>query len=150
LLGVTEEAVCSRCHSENQNSRGFVVARTMRQLIDSLEASRNYADSLVIGAEQKGMEISEAKFKLRDVNQARLQARTMVHSFSEEKYRTVIEKGLAVSSVVSREGKDAIDEYYFRRLGLGMATLIITIVIVSLYVTIRKIEQRQKNKVTST
>ena len=38
------------------------------------------------------MEISEAKFKLRDARQARLQSRTMVHSFSEEKFRDVPDK----------------------------------------------------------
>jgi predicted CXXCH cytochrome family protein len=149
LLGVNEQTVCSRCHSETQNDKGFVVARTMRHLIDSLEMSKNYAASLVTEAEQKGMEISDAKFKLRDINQLRMQARTMVHSFNEEKYQTIIEKGLEISGIVSKEGKDAIDEYYFHRWGLGIATLIITIVIASLYLTIRKIEQKQKNKTTS-
>ena len=40
----------------------------------------------------------------------------------------------------------AIDEYYFRRWGLGIATLIISIVGIALYLTIRKIEIKQQNK----
>jgi predicted CXXCH cytochrome family protein len=146
LLGVTPEAVCSRCHRENENAKGFAVARTMRQLIDSLEASEERARALVNDAEQKGMEISEAKFKLRDARQARLQSRTMVHSFNEEKFRDVVGKGLIVATVVSEEGHRAVDEYYFRRVGLGIATVIITILAISLYLLIKKIERKQQEQ----
>jgi len=146
LLGVSPEAVCSRCHSPNKNPKGYVVARTMRQLIDSLEAAESRATLLVNEAEQKGMEISEARFRLRDVRQARLESRTMVHSFDEEKFRAVIEKGLAVTSAVSAEASDAIHEYYFRRWGLGVATLIITVLAVSVFLLIRRIERRQQQK----
>ena len=146
LLGVSSDAVCSQCHREKQNAKGYIVAKVMRELIDSLESSEQYADSLVIDAEQKGMEVSEARFKLRDARQARLESRTMVHAFDVEKFREVIGKGLAVSSLVAGEGRQAIDEYFFRRWGLGVATLIITIVAASLYVTIRRIEKEQERR----
>jgi hypothetical protein len=122
----------------------------MRSLIDSLESSERKAQRLVGDAEQKGMEIGEAKFKLRDVRQARLEARTKVHSFNEGQFREVISKGLATASVVGVEGQQAIDEYYFRRLGLGVATLIITIVAISLYLFIRRMEKTAVHKKTST
>ncbi len=146
LLGVSSEAVCSRCHKENENSKGFKVAQMMRQLIDSLKTSEQFAGSLVDEAEQKGMEISAAKFKLRDIRQERLQARTMVHSFNENKLREVFDKGISISSEVIEEGNKAINEYYFRRWGLGIATLIISIVVISLYIYIKRIERKQLNK----
>ncbi|HEV8537456.1 MAG TPA: multiheme c-type cytochrome, partial [Bacteroidota bacterium] len=131
LLGVSPDAVCSRCHHENQNPKGYQVAKAMRQLTDSLELSEAYADSLVADAEQKGMEVSELRFKLRDARQARLESRTMVHAFNREKFQEVVAKGLAVTSSVAVEGRQAVDEYFFRRWGLGIATLIITIVSIS-------------------
>jgi len=146
LLGVSPEATCSRCHRESQNAKGYLAAKTMRHLIDSLESSEKRADSLVADAEQKGMEVSEARFKLRDARQARLQSRTMVHAFNEEKFREVIGAGLNVSSIVAGEGQAAVDEYFFRRWGLGVATLIITIVAGSLYLTIRMIEKTQERQ----
>ena len=146
LLGVSPDAICSRCHSADKQPKGYVVARTMRQLIDSLETAEQHAALLVGEAEQKGMEIGEAKFKLRDVRQARLESRTMVHSFNEERFRGVIEKGLSVTSVVSAEASDAIEEYYFRRMGLGVATLIITVLAVSVFLLIRRIERLQKTR----
>lgn len=143
LLGVTSEAVCSKCHSEQENQKGFIVAKAMRSAIDSLEMNEAHAAALVDEAEQKGMEVSDAKFKLREAHQARLQSRTAIHSFSEEKFREVVGKGLNVASLVATEGQDAIDEFYFRRWGLGVATLIITIVCIALWLTIKRIEQRQ-------
>jgi hypothetical protein len=93
------------------------------------------------------MEISEAKFKLRDAHQARLESRTMVHAFNEERFRGVASKGLEVSAIVSDEAGKALDEYVFRRLGLGFATLAITILAISLYIYIRRIERRQSRGV---
>ena len=143
LIGVTSEAVCSRCHGEAQNTKGYAAAKAMRSLIDSLENSEKKATELVNEAEQKGMEISEAKYKLRDAHQARLESRTMVHAFNEGRFRDVASKGVAVSATVSEEATKALDEYVFRRLGLGIATLAITILAISLYIFIRRIERRQ-------
>jgi predicted CXXCH cytochrome family protein len=144
LLGVTPEAVCSRCHTASQNANGYTVAKVMRSLIDSLDTDEKQAIALVNEAEQKGMEVSDAKFELRDAHQARLQSRTMVHSFDEVKFRDVVVKGLDATNFASGEARGALDEYVFRRIGLGIATLIITIFAVSLYVYIRRLERRQQ------
>ena len=97
---------------------------------------------MVDEAEQKGMEISEAKFKLRDVRQARLQARTVIHAFNEIKFQTTINQGRTVALAVGQEAKSAIDEYYFRRVGLFIATLIITLVASLLYLYVRRMEKK--------
>ena len=143
LLGVGNDALCGRCHSETQNPKGYAAAKSMKQLSDSLESQESRAIELVSEAEQKGMEISEAKYKLRDAHQARLESRTMVHSFDEGRFRDVVSKGLVVTSSVKDEASQALDEYLFRRIGLGLATLAITVLAVSLYVVIRRIERRQ-------
>ena len=145
LLGITPEAICSRCHSERQNVKGYQIAKTMRGLIDSLEAQEQSVQKLVDEAEQKGMEISEAKFKLRDVRQARLQSRTMVHAFNEEKFKEVVDNGIKTAGLIAGESKLAIHEYYFRRLGLVVSTFIITILAISLYLYVRRLEHRKKN-----
>ena len=141
LLGVASEAVCSRCHSDTDYPKGYHAALVMRQLSDSLDSAEARARGLVEDAEQKGMEIGEAKFKLRDVRQARLETRTVVHSFNTERFREVADKGLAGAAVVSGEASHAIDEYFFRRIGLGVATLIITVLAITLYLYIRRMER---------
>ncbi|HXG00639.1 MAG TPA: cytochrome c3 family protein [Bacteroidota bacterium] len=149
LLGTGHEAVCSRCHSASDRPKGFAAAATMRHLTDSLEVSEREARALIEEAEQKGMEVSEPKFKLRDARQARLEARTMVHAFNEQKFRETIGKGLIAAGFVASEGRAAIEEYYFRRVGLGISTLIITVLAVSLYLLIRRLESRQQQGTAS-
>jgi hypothetical protein len=67
----------------------------------------------------------------------------MVHSFDEGKFREIVDKGLVVTAVVTQDAREAVDEYYFRRWGLGVSTLIISVVVVALYLTIRRIERKQ-------
>ena len=144
MLGVAPEAVCSNCHSATEESKGFFVARTMRALVDSLMAMEEVSRVLVDEAEQKGMEIGEAKFRLRDVRQARLETKTMVHAFDQGKFQTVAEKGIAQAALVQSEAREAIDEFYFRRIGLGVSTLIITLLAISTWLLIRRIERKAK------
>jgi predicted CXXCH cytochrome family protein len=143
LLGVTPEAICSQCHTETQNVKGYHAAQKMRGLIDSLEAEEKKDQELVYEAEQKGMEISEAKFSLRDVRQARLQSRTAVHAFSEDKFTEVTTNGFKISASIVVEATTAIQEYYFRRIGLAIMTSIITVLAISLFVFIKRLEARQ-------
>jgi len=150
LLGITPEAVCSRCHTSTDNVRGFQAAGAMRLITDSLEQETGRARSLVQEAEQKGMEISEAKFKLRDVRQSRLEARTMVHAFNEARYREVIIKGRTNAETVAAEASTQIDEYYFRRWGLGISTILIGLLAGSLYLWLRRIEALQKTRAPQT
>ncbi|HSQ74936.1 MAG TPA: cytochrome c3 family protein [Bacteroidota bacterium] len=144
MLGVSDQSVCGNCHSADANASGFAVARMMRSLADSLLEMESAAEKLVDEAEQKGMEITEARFGLRDVRQARLQSRTVVHAFDEPKFRAVVEKGITQAASVSDGASEAIDEFYFRRIGLGVSTLIITILALSLWLLIRRIETKAK------
>jgi hypothetical protein len=145
LVGTTQGTTCARCHTASENQKAFALAQDMRLMIDSLTAVEDTAGKLIDEAEQKGMEISEAKFKLRDTRQARLQSRTVIHSFNKEKFHEVVDKGVSNGVIVEADARQAIHEYYFRRWGLGIATAIISIVALALYGTIRKIERRQKS-----
>ncbi len=146
LLGVTPEAVCSRCHSNEKNQKGYNSAKFMRVLIDSLTLQEIHSKDLVDQAEQKGMEIAEAKFKLRDINQAKLEARTMVHSFNEAKYKEVVDKGFAVTTFVSTEAQAAVDEFYFRRYGLVVSVLLISLLALALFLYIKRIEAKSNSQ----
>ena len=140
LIGTAPGATCVRCHAAQPDDKGYAAAGLMRGLIDSLDASEAGARSLVDEAEQRGMEVAEAKFKLRDARQARLETRTMVHAFDVKRFAETVDKGLVTTAFVSTEARAAVDEYYFRRVGLGVATLIITILAVALYFYIRRLE----------
>ncbi len=143
LLGVAPEAACRMCHSETAYPRGFAAAAAMRASIDSLEADEMVADSLVSEAEQKGMEVGEARYQLRDVRQARLESRTMVHAFNLEKFREVTTKGRMTAAEVTGSAQAALEEHQFRRVGFGISTGILTLLVISLALYIRRMEQKK-------
>lgn len=147
LLGITRDAVCTKCHTPEKSVKGYEVAKEMRILVDSLDRDQKTAQDLINQAEQKGMEVAEAKFKLRDAKQAVLETRTIVHSFDQKKFDDVVDKGLSVTSDVKIEAQAAIDEYFFRRFGLVAAIFIISILAISLYLFIKKYEKTQKRNI---
>lgn len=142
LIGVTAGTTCVKCHSPQESPKGYEAAKEMRLMLDTLSASERFATALIEDAQQKGMEVGEAKFKLRDVHQARLESRTMVHSFNIPKFKEVIDKGMTVSADVAREGQGALDEFRFRRVGLGVATCIITVLAFLVFLYIRRLEKK--------
>ncbi len=144
LLGVSKGAVCIKCHKDND--KGYLAAEKMRSMVDSLDAAQSEADTLIAEAEQKGMEVSDAKFKLRDVHQAKIEAKTMVHSFNLKKFEDLInQKGFTVTNQVIADAQKAIHDYYFRRIGLAASVLIISILCVGLFLYIKRLD---KNKTT--
>lgn len=117
-------------------------------MIDSLETAQKFVDSLINNAEQKGMEVEDEKFELRDAHQAVLEARTAVHAFDVKKFDDiVVGKGLSVTAKVSKEAQASIDEYYFRRKGLSIALIITILLAAGLYLFIKRYE-REQNKNT--
>lgn len=149
LLGTDDRAVCSQCHGDDDTGRGFAVASMFRRMADSLHASETEARERVEEADQKGMDIEELRFKLREVHQSRLELRTIVHAFNEARFAEVAERGLGVAAVVNAGATSAIREYMFRRIGLGVSTLIISALMVALYLYIRRIERLQKARKSS-
>jgi len=140
MLGLGEGAVCSRCHVEGAG--GGVVAAAMRTAIDSLQASFLVADSLLTRAEQAGMEVSQPQFDLKSAQTALLQARTAVHTFVHDSVQHHVDEGLGVTTSAIARGHAALDDLRFRRLGLAVSTGVIVLLIGSLLVKIRQLEQR--------
>lgn len=141
LLGVGKNAVCSKCHTKDENTKGYIIAAEMKKLTDSLVTSDSIAKSLVFQAEQKGMDVEEIKFKLREIHQARLEAKTIVHAFNEEKFKDVTSKGFSAAQFAISGSESAVHEFYFRRYGLVVAVSIITLLIILLFLYIRRIEK---------
>ncbi|MEP0821518.1 MAG: cytochrome c3 family protein [Ignavibacterium sp.] len=146
LIGSEPPAVCAQCHSPTESPAGYTSARTMRATIDSLVTLEEQARTLVEEAEQKGMEVSEQRFALRSVRQARLESRTMIHAFDQAALQEVAAKGIGAAHQIRAQAQEAIDEYYFRRIGLGVSTLIITLLVIGLYLYIKRIESNSPKR----
>jgi len=146
MLGVGEGSVCSRCHTLGDTSSGYQVAKVMRLMIDSLTNRQGLAERLLKEAEQKGMEVSEAFYNLRGARQSLMEARTAVHAFDLATFKDPLDKGMKIANQAVLDGESAIHEYYFRRWGLGISTLIITVLAFGLFLRIRQADREWREK----
>jgi len=93
-------------------------------------------------AGQKGMDVSEATFSLKDVRQVLIQSRTTIHAFNLDKFKAQIGEGFTIINKAEITGQDAIDEFYYRRIGLGFSTIIVTLLVIGLYIKLKKVEKK--------
>lgn len=135
--------VCGDCHGPDRGPEGYKAALRMRAMLDSLVGTIARAERRIHEAEQKGMEVDDILFALRDAKQARLQSRTAVHAFDLKAFGEVLDPGLRIATTSLRDADAANEEYYYRRIGLVVVTLIITVSIILLFLYIRRIERKQ-------
>ncbi len=140
----SEHSKCMECHEVGD--KGYKSAKAMNAAIDSIEINMNIANKLLEEAESKGMDVSDARFNMNEIPQYLIKARTMTHTVNVDLVNETIQPGKEILDKVKATGYEAIEEFYFRRLGLGASTLIITILTVALYLKIRNIEKRQKDE----
>lgn len=140
MIGMGEKSVCIKCHTGGD--KGSDVALLMKKMIDSLNADVNTANYFIGKAEQKGMDVSDSKFDYNDIKKVLITTRTVIHFANLDKYLETISEGFKLTSKARIAGQEAIDEYYFRRAGLGISTLFISIIALTLFLKLRKIEKK--------
>jgi predicted CXXCH cytochrome family protein len=140
LLTTVSARVCLQCHRpDDERGRAFL---NMAAIIDSLhEASARSLDALH-EAENMGMEVSQALFELEDVNDAVHRARSAVHTFQVDLVRQETQAGLEVALRGLERGEEALRENRFRRVGLGLSSAVILLLIGALILKIRDMDAR--------
>ena len=138
LLLSRSETVCAACHAEDDPAGDEF--RTMKGLIDSLQAQEAASRAVLLEAENLGMEVGEALFDLAEVSEALLKARTAVHAFRAEPVEKEIATGLAVTAAGRARGEEALYEHWYRRAGLALSAGVILLLVVGLILKIRQLE----------
>ncbi|OYV86185.1 MAG: hypothetical protein B7Z63_04390, partial [Ignavibacteriae bacterium 37-53-5] len=144
MIGFGGGDVCGKCHKDSPADSAAHSILAIRSTLDSLTNGRKDAEAFIARAEQLGMDVSDASYSLKDVNQSLVEARVQVHSFDAAPVDSAAGSGLKIVSAAQKSALGAVDEYYFRRHGLGVATLIITLLAVLLFLKIRQIERKAK------
>ena len=142
MVGTQESSVCMDCHSADDENKGFMVAGEMKYLIDSLKTENSETKIILDEAGQKGMDVSDATFSLKDVRQVLIQSRTTIHAFNLDKFKEQIGEGFTIVNKAKINGEEAINEFYYRRIGLGISTIVVTLLVIGLYVKLKKVEKK--------
>jgi predicted CXXCH cytochrome family protein len=140
MLGLGDKAVCSTCHTADDN--GGKTAVEMRTLIDSLSAETQKAGAILAKADHAGMEVSQAQFDLNGAKDALVKARTAVHSYMVAPVKQEVQAGLAISSKVYARGVRAMEDLRFRRVWLVVFLVVILALIAGLVMKIRQTDRR--------
>ena len=89
----------------------------------------------------------DEEFRINEVRQSLIKTRTLLHSYSLDSVRPKADAGIEKAEQVKTNSASLIDEYYFRRKGLALATLFITIMAVALYIKIKRVDKNlEENK----
>lgn len=140
MIGTVGSAVCTNCHSVNDGTIGLSTANSILASISDLVDAHAEAKSHLDEAILKGMMTTNEEFLLKEVDQSLIQTRILIHTFNMDSVTPKAEEGIAKAEAIATNSAGLIDEYYFRRKGLGVASLIITFLAIMLYRKIRKIE----------
>jgi len=141
-VGSSDSSLCVNCHSRDDGTIGLVTADSIHADISNLVAAYNRAELKVDSADSKGMMVTDERFMLKDVQQSIIKSKTELHTFNYDSVTAVAKPGIKKANAAFDGGVKLIEEYYFRRKGLGIATLLITILAIGLYLKIRSIEKK--------
>ncbi len=139
MISFQQGGLCLNCHDPGDKlPRATGVA--IRSLLDTLAASYDEAQEKTDEAEQKGMDVSEALFLLKDAKQKIFESRSYLHTFNADELRPHAEEGIKISRMVLAQSEKAIHDYSYRRRGFAVSTILLTILAVALYLKIRSLD----------
>jgi len=144
LLAGGKQDVCVQCHEAGTEAHR--TGLQIRKQIDDFVSSSEAAKSLLAAAERKGVEVSEAQFKLQDAKTALVLARNLTHGLSLPEIEANLGAGGKVLAEVKVRGEAALSEAKFRRSGLIIATAFIILLAAALYLKIRDLKGSAKHE----
>jgi hypothetical protein len=139
LLGNASPGVCGQCHQAND--RCDQATKVMLGGITKLTSGIIESEAVLSDAEQLGMDVSEARYRLTDVRDRLTMARVVVHRFNESDFGEVIEEGEKILSEIREDGDAALEEWQFRRKGLALSLVLILLVIGLLVRQVRRLDR---------
>ena len=144
LIGLQSNQLCADCHSADEGTNAPKQINAMSAAFDSLTTTADSARTLIAEAETRGMMITDVEFSQKEVDQILIHMRSAVHSFNADSVTTQAATGLEKAHAVEASAAKLIQEYYFRRWGLGISSILITLLAIGLYIKIRSLDKKDK------
>lgn len=141
MVGTKEPALCVNCHEDGDGTKGLAIAAAMSLAVEKLANAHAEARIALDEAIAKGMMTTDEEFRFKEVHQTLIATRTQIHAFALDTILMMADEGYDKAMEVRANSATLIDEYFFRRKGLGLATLFITLVVVALWAYIRRLEE---------
>ncbi len=141
MLAGGKSDICAQCH--DTGTKPFETGLEMRRRLQEFVAAYSHDEGLLDQAENKGVEVSEAKFRLQEANTALIEVRNLTHSLSLSGIEAKLTDGGKVLDDVRARGEAALREATFRKTGLVVATGFILLLALALYLKIRDLQRKE-------
>ncbi|MGD8316951.1 MAG: cytochrome c3 family protein [Myxococcales bacterium] len=126
---------CRKCHKTGDE--GAELALYYADTLGSIRESFDEIDELLDRAENKGMDVTEAKDAEEAARQGLLQARTLIHAFSKPIMEDKVTEIAANQAAALEMGYQALNAFDARRRGLAVSTLLLLLLTVVVAIKIR-------------
>ncbi|MCP2597689.1 cytochrome c3 family protein, partial [Candidatus Aminicenantes bacterium AC-335-G13] len=140
MLGIGEKAVCIKCHEVD--SKPYNIAKLLKQKLNNYLNRIDLAETLLDKAQKSGVEVSEPRFKLREVNTILIQVRDLIHGLNIKEIEEKLKNGNKLLDEIIEAGNSALKEVKFRRKGLIITLIFIFILAIALLLKIRQISKK--------
>jgi hypothetical protein len=108
--------------------------------LTQLDGAIKDADQALHLAESSGMEVSEARLAQDQARDSLTKARVTIHTFQPTLVDQDVQAGMKIAAANLKAGKDAMVERNHRRIGLGICFIAIAMMLIGLWLYIRKLE----------
>jgi hypothetical protein len=133
------DSVCLTCHAEDD--AGAQRAQAMASKIQELVVAIAQAREILQQADHAGMDVSAPMAELANAHSHLIISRTAIHSLDIALVSEEIDKGLPIAAKVRQAGEDRLAEVQSRRKGVALFSLLVLVIVFSLYLYIRETEK---------
>jgi hypothetical protein len=134
-LGDKPGTVCHKCHEPGDE--GSQLAVYFAQSIGEARQSSSEIEQLLKKAERKGMDVAEGEDHLEEARQGLMQARTLIHSFSQPVVDEKLDEVTASQEAAMEAAYTALEDFETRRRGLAISTLLLLLLTMGVGIKIR-------------
>ncbi|MEE9162914.1 MAG: cytochrome c3 family protein [Candidatus Neomarinimicrobiota bacterium] len=138
MVGMGPGRVCSGCHE--LGDPGAIQAVQISTVLDSLNGALAQAREGLDAAETRGLGVEGIYADLQSAQTALIQSRTQVHTFDAVAVRAEAQPGFINAAAAVVEANRLLEDFRRRKVGLGIATILITFLVVTLFLYIRTMD----------
>jgi hypothetical protein len=139
MIGSGQESKCSECHDDGD--AGDQTAQVIFAHLTGLAASYDSAKTKSVEVRIKGMNDVEIEYLLKDAKQSLIQSRTLIHTFDTTQVIAKTTEGMKATTGALKLADNELDEYSRRRYGFGIATILLVVFAIGLYLKIRTLKK---------
>lgn len=137
MVGLEEPGVCGQCHEDDN---GAIQTMAIRAILDSVGTVYSDASQKLEEAESSGLVVHGLLLDLQNVKTSQIRARTVVHTYDSNQVREAAAEGIETAEAIIASVEALYHDFKNRKIGLGVATILISFFSLMLYLYIKSLD----------